>query len=204
MRKKNILFLIEIYLNSNVVYFPPLESYYSSRIILAFMNRLHSPAIFQFHYSISFEERNDSLKSITISKRSKIPIIGITIITIIVNKDVSSKRSFFIDILFAYDVAYGTRTRKRERRDQFHSHDPVSPTGTAIFERSFTKKIVQFSYNPGQLLPRRKGEEREDTSVENETLRPYRLSLLREILLEDPVIIHERIASAERSRGRTN
>lgn len=173
------------------------------------MNRLHSPAIFQFHqhYSISFEERNDSLKSVTISKRSKIPIIGITIITIIVNKDVSSKRSFFIDILFAYDVAYGPRTRerKRERRDQFHSHDPVSPTGTAIFERSFTKKIVQFSYNPGQLLPRRKGEEREeDTSVENETLRPYRLSLLREILLEDPVIIHERIASAERSRGRTN
>lgn len=117
MRKKNILFLIEIYLNSNVVYFPPLESYYSSRIILAFMNRLHSPAIFQFHqhYSISFEERNDSLKSVTISKRSKIPIIGITIITIIVNKDVSSKRSFFIDILFAYDVAYGPRTRKRKR-----------------------------------------------------------------------------------------
>ena len=81
------------------------------------MNRLHSPAIFQFHqhYSISFEERNDSLKSVTISKRSKIPIIGITIITIIVNKDVSSKRSFFIDILFAYDVAYGPRTRKRKR-----------------------------------------------------------------------------------------
>lgn len=117
MRKKNILFLIEIYLNSNVVYFPPLESYYSSRIIPSFMNRLHSPAIFQFHqhYSISFEERNDSLKSVTISKRSKIPIIGITIITIIVNKDVSSKRSFFIDILFAYDVAYGPRTRKRKR-----------------------------------------------------------------------------------------
>lgn len=54
------------------------------------------------------------------------------------------------------------RERERERRDQFHSHDPVSLTGTAIFERSFTKKIVQFSYNPGQLLPRRKGEEREE------------------------------------------
>lgn len=94
--------------------------------------------------------------------------------------------------------------REREREGISFILTIRSPTGTAIFERSFTKKIVQFSYNPGQLLPRRKGEEREDTSVENETLRPYRLSLLREILLEDPVIIHERIASVERSRGRTN
>lgn len=158
MRKKNILFLIEIYLNSNVVYFPPLESYYSSRIILAFMNRLHSPAIFQFHYSISFEERNDSLKSITISKRSKIPIIGITIITIIVNKDVSSKRSFFIDILFAYDVAYGPRTRKRKREKGSVSFSrsgrPPEPPFSNVLSR---KRSSNFPIIPANFFPGEKG-----------------------------------------------
>lgn len=68
--------------------------------------------------------------------------------------------------------------------------EKVSP---AIFERSFTNKIVQFSYNP-DLFPR-EGKEA-DTSVENETLRPI-VSLYSGILLEDPVIIHERIASAD-------
>lgn len=52
--------------------------------------------------------------------------------------------------------------REREREGISFILTIRSPTGTAIFERSFTKKIVQFSYNPGQLLPRRKGEEREE------------------------------------------
>lgn len=122
------------------------------------MNRLHSPAIFQFHYSISFEERNDSLKSITISKRSKIPIIGITIITIIVNKDVSSKRSFFIDILFAYDVAYGPRTRKRKREKGSVSFSrsgrPPEPPFSNVLSR---KRSSNFPIIPANFFPGEKG-----------------------------------------------
>lgn len=110
------------------------------------------------------------IKSIRILSVLRFQIQSSIITIIIVNKNVSWKRSFSIDIPFA--MLNGRSLNEREREREGISFIVTIPYSNALLRR----RSSNFPIIPANLFPEEEGV---DTSVENETLRPYRSSLVR-------------------------